>query len=102
MVDDQPTIDEVLQQFHLWMKDEGMLNSRTAFVTCGDWDLGVMLPSEAKNKGFEVPPYVHFIFEPMDQCKEVLLRPHRDICKRSEGLTQCLRSTACGSPPQWN
>ncbi|CAJ0589203.1 unnamed protein product [Cylicocyclus nassatus] len=58
MVDNQPTIDEVLQRFHLWMKHEGMLSSRTAFITCGDWDLGIMLPSEAKNKRFEVPQYL--------------------------------------------
>ncbi|VDM83336.1 unnamed protein product [Strongylus vulgaris] len=57
MVDNQPAIDEVLRQFHSWMKDEGLLNSRTAFVTCGDWDLGIMLPSEAKNKRLEIPDY---------------------------------------------
>ncbi|ETN85403.1 exonuclease, partial [Necator americanus] len=57
MVDNQPTIDEVLQQFNDWMCKEGLLHSRTAFVTCGDWDLGVMLPSEAHNKGLVIPEY---------------------------------------------
>ncbi|KIH51328.1 hypothetical protein ANCDUO_18587 [Ancylostoma duodenale] len=57
MVDKQPTIDDVLRQFHDWLSKEGLLNSRAAFVTCGDWDLGVMLPSEAENKGLVVPEY---------------------------------------------
>ncbi|VDM52364.1 unnamed protein product [Angiostrongylus costaricensis] len=57
MVDNQPTIDQVLNDFDEWMKKEEILKSRFAFVTCGDWDLGVMLPSEAKMKNLDIPSY---------------------------------------------
>ncbi|VDL71163.1 unnamed protein product [Nippostrongylus brasiliensis] len=57
MVDDQPTIEEVLCSFDEWMKKEQILDSRFAFVTCGDWDLGVMLPSELQNKHLDMPSY---------------------------------------------
>ncbi|KAK6027521.1 exonuclease, partial [Ostertagia ostertagi] len=57
MVDEQPTIDRVLSDFDDWLKKEGVLDSRFAFVTCGDWDLGVMLPSESANKHLSLPSY---------------------------------------------
>ncbi|KAJ1363843.1 hypothetical protein KIN20_023790 [Parelaphostrongylus tenuis] len=55
MVDNQQTIDRVLNDFDEWMEKEETLKSRFAFVTCGDWDLGVMLPSEANVKNFNIP-----------------------------------------------
>ncbi|XGW05063.1 hypothetical protein V3C99_015886 [Haemonchus contortus] len=57
MVDNQPTIDKVLNDFDDWMRKEEIINSRFAFVTCGDWDLGVMLPSESANKHISLPSY---------------------------------------------
>ncbi|KAJ1357627.1 hypothetical protein KIN20_015807 [Parelaphostrongylus tenuis] len=57
MVDNQQTIDRVLNDFDEWMEKEETLKSRFAFVTCGDWDLGVMLPSEANVKNFNIPRY---------------------------------------------
>ncbi|KAE9417793.1 hypothetical protein Angca_003226 [Angiostrongylus cantonensis] len=57
MVDNQRTIDQVLNDFDDWMKKVKILKSRFAFVTCGDWDLGVMLPSEAKMKNLGIPSY---------------------------------------------
>ncbi|KAK6052310.1 exonuclease [Cooperia oncophora] len=57
MVENQPTIDQVLNDFDDWLKKEGVLDSRFAFVTCGDWDLGVMLPSESANKHLSLPSY---------------------------------------------
>ncbi|PIO71746.1 hypothetical protein TELCIR_06347 [Teladorsagia circumcincta] len=55
MVDNQPTIDKVLNDFDDWLKKERVLDSRFAFVTCGDWDLGVMLPAESANKHLSLP-----------------------------------------------
>ncbi|VDP11308.1 unnamed protein product [Heligmosomoides polygyrus] len=57
MVDNQPTIDEALVSFDEWMRKEGVLDSKFAFVTCGDWDLGVMLPSESENKRIQIQSY---------------------------------------------
>ena len=30
---------------------------RFAFVTCGDWDIGKMLPMQCEREGIEIPPY---------------------------------------------
>ncbi|KJH53735.1 exonuclease [Dictyocaulus viviparus] len=57
MVDSQQAIDKVLSDFDDWMKKEELLKSRFAFVTCGDWDLGVMLPAEAGVKNITIPSY---------------------------------------------
>ncbi|KAJ1357623.1 hypothetical protein KIN20_015804 [Parelaphostrongylus tenuis] len=58
MVDNQQTIDRVLNDFDEWMEKEEILKSRFAFVTCGDWDLGVMLPSETNVKNLNIPSYI--------------------------------------------
>uniref|UniRef100_A0A8C4QSW7 ERI1 exoribonuclease family member 3 n=1 Tax=Eptatretus burgeri TaxID=7764 RepID=A0A8C4QSW7_EPTBU len=59
MVDNQPTFEQVLQQAEKWMKTEGLLGSqqRFLFVTCGDWDLKVMLPGQCKHLGLPLPEY---------------------------------------------
>uniref|UniRef100_UPI00358DDD7C ERI1 exoribonuclease 3-like n=1 Tax=Myxine glutinosa TaxID=7769 RepID=UPI00358DDD7C len=61
MVDNQPTLEQVLQQADEWMKMEGLLDSqhRFIFVTCGDWDLKVMLPGQCKHLGLPLPEYFH-------------------------------------------
>uniref|UniRef100_A0A1I8HZR1 Exonuclease domain-containing protein n=3 Tax=Macrostomum lignano TaxID=282301 RepID=A0A1I8HZR1_9PLAT len=60
MVDNQPHLEEVLQDFHNWMQQEGLLDQSTAsaFVTCGDWDLNVMLPSQCAHFGIPLPLYM--------------------------------------------
>ena len=48
MVTNQPKLDEVLRNFHIWLNDEKLLEPtvKFIFVTCGDWDLYTMLPSQ--------------------------------------------------------
>ncbi|VDP13246.1 unnamed protein product [Onchocerca flexuosa] len=52
-VANQETLPEVLGAFNKWLIDSNLINSdnsmksRFTFVTCGDWDLGVLLPNEA-------------------------------------------------------
>lgn len=50
MVSGQPEIEQVLMMFDQWMEKEGLLRNdvRSIFVTCGDWDLFTMLPSQCK------------------------------------------------------
>ena len=72
MVENQPTLPEVLHEFDTWLRDRDIINSRYRFqhsfeslirfmfVTCGDWDLQLQLPAEAKHKNFEVPEYLIF------------------------------------------
>ncbi|KAH7935468.1 hypothetical protein HPB52_008402 [Rhipicephalus sanguineus] len=42
MVDDQPHLHQVLSRFDDWMREQGLLQARTVFVTFGDWDLQKM------------------------------------------------------------
>ncbi|XP_075927932.1 ERI1 exoribonuclease 3 isoform X3 [Petromyzon marinus] len=51
MVDGRPTLDQVLQMVDEWMEKEGLLDPETksVFVTCGDWDLKVMLPGQCSH-----------------------------------------------------
>uniref|UniRef100_A0A5S6QYJ5 Exonuclease domain-containing protein n=1 Tax=Trichuris muris TaxID=70415 RepID=A0A5S6QYJ5_TRIMR len=61
MVDHQPTLREVLSKFHSWLDRQGLLTDasvdRWAFVTCGDWDMNIMLKSQCHLLGLEVPWY---------------------------------------------
>ncbi|XP_023617646.1 ERI1 exoribonuclease 3 isoform X7 [Eptesicus fuscus] len=45
MVDGQPSLQQVLERVDEWMAKEGLLdpNVKSIFVTCGDWDLKIML-----------------------------------------------------------
>ncbi|XP_055956272.1 ERI1 exoribonuclease 3 [Patella vulgata] len=60
MVDGQPKLQKVLQEFDDWMKQEGLLNEgvKFAFVTCGDWDLKLMLPKQCDY--FHIKPEDYF------------------------------------------
>uniref|UniRef100_A0A131YJW8 ERI1 exoribonuclease 3 n=1 Tax=Rhipicephalus appendiculatus TaxID=34631 RepID=A0A131YJW8_RHIAP len=58
MVDDQPHLQEVLSRFDDWMREQGLLQARTVFITFGDWDLQKMLPSQCAYLGIPVPPYM--------------------------------------------
>lgn len=59
MVSGQPKLVEVLQDFHKWMSTNGLLdpNVNSCFVTCGDWDLKTMLPSQCKHFKIPIPDY---------------------------------------------
>uniref|UniRef100_A0A131XHP6 Putative exonuclease n=1 Tax=Hyalomma excavatum TaxID=257692 RepID=A0A131XHP6_9ACAR len=58
MVDGQPHFHQVMSQFDDWMREQGLLQARTVFVTFGDWDLQKMLPSQCAYLGIPVPPYM--------------------------------------------
>lgn len=49
-VDNQPTLSQVLDSFHLWLQSNGLLEPDVSFsfVTCGDWDLKTMLPGQCQ------------------------------------------------------
>lgn len=60
-VEGQPTLEETLESFHAWYKDNGLLDSSVSscFVTCGDWDLKIMLPQQCRHFGLSRRPYFH-------------------------------------------
>ncbi|XP_037527122.1 uncharacterized protein LOC119404623 isoform X3 [Rhipicephalus sanguineus] len=51
MVDDQPHLHQVLSRFDDWMREQGLLQARTVFVTFGDWDLQKMRLQSARVTG---------------------------------------------------
>lgn len=58
MVDKEETFDKVYADFLIWLQNTEKsigTNSKTTFVTCGDWDLQNMLPSQCQLSGLEVP-----------------------------------------------
>ncbi|KER28185.1 hypothetical protein T265_04941 [Opisthorchis viverrini] len=59
MVDNQPRLEEVLQLFDEWLVKEKLTGTENtfSFVTCGDWDLRTMLPSQCRELGIPVPHY---------------------------------------------
>ena len=59
MVTGQPILKDVLQEFHKWMSDKGLLapGVNCCFVTCGDWDLKTMLPSQCKHFNLPIRDY---------------------------------------------
>lgn len=63
MVDKSKNLPAVLDDFHQWLLSRSLLNSDGTMsspwimVTCGDWDLGIQLPQEAKYRSLELPDY---------------------------------------------
>lgn len=50
-VDSGETLDVVLRRLDDWLREHGAAHALP--VTCGDWDLGTMLPQECKRKGLD-------------------------------------------------
>lgn len=48
---------EVFKEFREWMEEKVGLDKQFLFVTCGDWDLKTMLPSQCALYNIPVPPY---------------------------------------------
>jgi len=46
--------------FHDWMKEEKLFDKdvKSVFVTCGDWDLNIMLPNQCEYFKFLRPDYM--------------------------------------------
>ncbi|GFO05084.1 eri1 exoribonuclease 3 [Plakobranchus ocellatus] len=59
MVDNQECFSEVMKNFNQWMESEGLLNpeTRSIFVTCGDWDLKSMLPRQCETSNLPTKSY---------------------------------------------
>jgi inhibitor of KinA sporulation pathway (predicted exonuclease) len=73
MVDRGDVLKNTLYMVHQWMQQNGLISKeeilrldsewkmsylkKFAFVTCGDWDLKVMLPKQCKRENIVVPPY---------------------------------------------
>jgi len=57
MVDNEAPLKDVLNDFHLWLDSEGLSDKKFTFVTCGDWDLRQMLPSQLSHLGLPLPDY---------------------------------------------
>ncbi|XP_003425664.1 ERI1 exoribonuclease 3 [Nasonia vitripennis] len=51
---------EVFSKFCSWIEDGNYFDEKdkSAFVTCGDWDLKVMLPSQCELDNINVPDYL--------------------------------------------
>lgn len=60
MVDDRPYFPEVFHKFCSWLDQHNYFkdDNSCAFVTCGDWDLRVMLPEQCDLDNITLP--VHF------------------------------------------
>ncbi|XP_071840804.1 ERI1 exoribonuclease 3-like isoform X2 [Apostichopus japonicus] len=59
MVAGKPHLPDVLEMFHDWMQKEDLLSNETKsiFVTCGDWDLKTMLPGQCDYCKLPIKPY---------------------------------------------
>lgn len=57
MVDNQPCFPDIFIKFHKWLADGGYFDrpDKSAFVTCGNWDLKIMLPNQCKLDSIELP-----------------------------------------------
>jgi ERI1 exoribonuclease 3 len=66
MVDKSPSFETVFKQFDHWVKNEtGLMCPETervlkpfTFVTCGNWDLQMMLPDECGRNKLRIPHYM--------------------------------------------
>lgn len=57
MVNDQPYFPEVFSRFCEWLQKGGYFDepNKSTFVTCGNWDLKVMLPNQCHLDGITLP-----------------------------------------------
>ena len=77
MLEGQPTLPDILRNFHSWLETNGLLHPSVsfAFVTCGDWDLKTMLPSQCKHFNIPIPNYfrrwinIKVVFKNLTGCK---------------------------------
>ncbi|XP_011632149.1 ERI1 exoribonuclease 3 [Pogonomyrmex barbatus] len=58
-VDNQPYFVDVFSKFCEWLTKEGYFDTpeKSSFVTCGNWDLKIMLPSQCELDGIILPDY---------------------------------------------
>lgn len=90
MVAKEDTLPDVLNAFYEWLVDLKLIDndcsikSRFTFVTCGDWDLGVILPNEANYRKLLLPKYV---------CPFMIFLKQQNLCWKNS--MKSLRSLQC-------
>ncbi|XP_042531734.1 ERI1 exoribonuclease 3 isoform X2 [Dipodomys spectabilis] len=99
MVDGQPSLQQVLERVDEWMAKEGLLdpNVKSIFVTCGDWDLKVMLPGQCQYLGLPVADY----FKQWINLKKPrpVNRRDGDVSRQEGGRTDgCVQAGGCCHP----
>lgn len=57
MVEDEEPLEMVMADFHQWLIRENVLKQKFAVVTCGDWDLRLLLPRQCLHTGLSIPAY---------------------------------------------
>ncbi|XP_033342597.2 ERI1 exoribonuclease 3 [Megalopta genalis] len=59
MVENQPHFPDVFDKFQGWLEENNFFkdDNKCAFVTCGNWDLNVMLPAQCKLEKITIPPH---------------------------------------------
>lgn len=57
MIEDQPHFPFVFSKFCSWLTDNSYWNNKneSAFVTCGNWDLKMMLPEQCALDNLDIP-----------------------------------------------
>lgn len=60
MVEDKAHFPEVMKRFVNWLENGKYFEEtdKSAFVTCGDWDLKMMMPSQCATEELTVPDYL--------------------------------------------
>lgn len=88
MVDGQPFIEDVLKSFDKWMQENNLLDPsvKSLFVTCGDWDLNKMLPSQASAFNLHTPGYFNQWLNIKKAYAEVMSSYPRGMMDMLEGL----------------
>uniref|UniRef100_A0A8D1IRA0 ERI1 exoribonuclease family member 3 n=1 Tax=Sus scrofa TaxID=9823 RepID=A0A8D1IRA0_PIG len=96
MVDGQPSLQQVLERVDEWMAKEGLLdpNVKSIFVTCGDWDLKVMLPGQCQYLGLPVADYFKQWINLKKVCREIPMKGVLQVLAQSS--PSALSCTASG------
>lgn len=78
MVENQPNLATVMEQFDQWLVNEKLKRSNEVtspftwtFITCGDWDFNILLQKQCQNLGIKLPLYFHYwinVKKPVFQC----------------------------------
>jgi len=63
-VDKGISLEETLLQYDTWLRSSGIVTDKQnvptfAMVTCGDWDLKTMLPTQCQRESIKSPDYLH-------------------------------------------
>lgn len=58
-IDDESHFPVVFHEFCNWLEANKFIYQQSAFVTCGDWDLKVMLPAQCQYDNLTIPNYLN-------------------------------------------